>query len=262
MMLKLAADAPVTYEQKGRVAILTISRPKAKNALSFEVMRLMFQAVQELDKDEGVGCIIITGAEGVFAAGADIAEMSDKSATDMLRPDQFALWQEFAATRTPMIAAVAGFALGGGCEVAMMCDIILAAEGAKFGQPEIKLGIIPGMGGTQRLTRAVGKYKAMEIILTGRLFDAAEAERMGLVTAIVPAAQLQEKALEMANMIAGFGKIATLAAKEAVKQVDEMPLAPGLLFERRVFHGLFATHDQKEGMAAFKEKRPAKFSHN
>ncbi|MDI9349547.1 MAG: enoyl-CoA hydratase-related protein [Candidatus Symbiobacter sp.] len=262
MPLTLPPDAPVKYEQKGRVAILTLSRPKAKNALNTEISRLMFQAVRALDQDEAVGCIIVTGADGVFAAGADIAEMADKNLTDMLQSDMFALWQEFAQTRTPIIAAVAGFALGGGCELAMMCDIIIAAEGTKFGQPEIKLGIIPGMGGSQRLTRAVGKFKAMEIILTGRLFDAAEAERMGLVTTIVAADQLQEKAMEMANIIAGYGKLATMTAKEAVKQVDEMPLAAGLLFERRVFHSLFATNDQKEGMAAFKEKRAAKFTHN
>ena len=262
MTLTLPPDAPVKYEQNGRVAILTINRPKAKNALNSEIMQIMFDAIRVLDRDDHVGCIIITGAEGVFAAGADISEMADKSTADMMRIDQFGLWQEFAATRTPMIAAVAGFALGGGCELAMMCDIIIAAEGAKFGQPEIKLGIIPGMGGSQRLTRAVGKFKAMEIILTGRMFDAAEAERIGLVSTVVAAAQLQEKALEMANMIASYGKMAAITAKEAVKQADELPLASGLTFERRVFHALFATHDQKEGMAAFKEKRPAKFTHN
>ncbi|MCX8506273.1 MAG: enoyl-CoA hydratase-related protein [Alphaproteobacteria bacterium] len=262
MSLTLPADAPVKYEQNGRVAILTINRPKAKNALNSEIMRIMFDSVCALDMDDSVGCIIITGAEGVFAAGADISEMSEKTLPEMATTDMFGLWQRFANTRTPIIAAVAGFALGGGCELAMMCDIIIAAEGAKFGQPEIKLGIIPGMGGSQRLTRAVGKFKAMEIILTGRLFDAAEAERIGLASIVTPAAQLQEKALEMANIIAGYGKMAAIAAKEAVRQADEMPLSAGLLFERRVFHSLFATHDQKEGMAAFKEKRAAKFTHN
>jgi len=215
--------------------------------------------VAACDADAGVGCILITGSEKAFAAGADIKEMSDKSAVEMFAADFAGAWHATAQARKPVIAAVAGFALGGGCELAMQCDIIIAADTAKFGQPEIKLGVIPGIGGTQRLTRAVGKAKAMDLNLTGRMMDAAEAERAGLVARVVPAASLMDEAMKCAETIAGMSLVALMVAKESVNRAFETTLAEGIRFERRTFHALFATHDQKEGMAAFVEKRPAKF---
>jgi enoyl-CoA hydratase len=242
------------------VGIITVNRPEALNAINHAVMEQLIGAAAAFDADDGIGCILITGAgEKAFVAGADIKEMADKSYMDMFLADIQAGWERFAATRTPMIAAVNGFALGGGCEIAMMCDFIIASEQAKFGQPEIKLGVIPGWGGTQRLTRAVGKAKAMELILTGRMMDAAEAESAGLVARVVPHEKLMAEALEAAKAIASFSRPSVLIAKEAVNRAFEATLAEGLMFERRVFYSLFATEDQKEGMQAFAEKRAAQF---
>ncbi|HDZ72102.1 MAG TPA: enoyl-CoA hydratase [Aurantimonas coralicida] len=251
----------VLQRREGRVAILTLNRPKALNALNSAVMRQLVELTGSLDRDPEVGAILITGSEKAFAAGADIKEMEDRSAMEMMLADWFAEWEALERVRTPMIAAVAGFALGGGCELAMMCDLIVAADSAKFGQPEIKLGIIPGMGGSQRLTRAVGKYKAMDMILTGRMIGAEEAERIGLVSRLVPADKLMEEALGAATTIADFSKPATMTAKEATNRSFEVGLREGLLHERRIFHALFAGGDRKEGMAAFREKRPATFRH-
>ncbi|ODR24634.1 enoyl-CoA hydratase [Mycolicibacterium porcinum] len=244
-----------------RVATITLNRPKALNALNSQVMTEVTTAAAELDNDPSVGAIIVTGNEKAFAAGADIKEMADLSFADVYSADFFELWSKFAATRTPTIAAVAGYALGGGCELAMMCDIMIAADSAKFGQPEIKLGVLPGMGGSQRLTRAIGKAKAMDLILTGRTIDAVEAERAGLVSRLVPADSLIDEALAVAETIAGMSLSASRMAKEAVNRAFESSLAEGLLYERRLFHSAFATADQKEGMAAFTEKRAANFTH-
>jgi enoyl-CoA hydratase len=255
-----------TYEtilvsRNERVATITLNRPKALNALNSQVMHEVTSAAAELDGDSGVGAIILTGSEKAFAAGADIKEMADLSFAEVYSSDFFALWGKFAATRTPTIAAVAGYALGGGCELAMMCDLLIAADTAKFGQPEIKLGVLPGMGGSQRLTRAIGKAKAMDLILTGRTIDAAEAERSGLVSRVVPADALLDEANATAATIAGMSLSAARMAKEAVNRAFESTLAEGLLYERRIFHSAFATEDQKEGMAAFTEKRAANFTH-
>lgn len=244
-----------------RVATIQLNRPKALNALNSQVMTEVTAAAAELDKDPGVGAIIVTGNEKAFAAGADIKEMADLSFAEVFEADFFELRSKFAATRTPTIAAVAGYALGGGCELAMMCDILIAADTAKFGQPEIKLGVLPGMGGSQRLTRAIGKAKAMDLILTGRTIDAAEAERAGLVSRLVPADTLIDEALAVAQTIAGMSLSASRMAKEAVNRAFETSLTEGLLYERRLFHSAFATADQKEGMAAFAEKRAANFTH-
>ncbi|AWT56117.1 enoyl-CoA hydratase [Mycolicibacterium smegmatis] len=244
-----------------RVATIQLNRPKALNALNSQVMTEVTAAAAELDRDPGVGAIIVTGNEKAFAAGADIKEMADLSFAEVFEADFFELWSKFAATRTPTIAAVAGYALGGGCELAMMCDILIAADTAKFGQPEIKLGVLPGMGGSQRLTRAIGKAKAMDLILTGRTIDAAEAERAGLVSRLVPADTLIDEALAVAQTIAGMSLSASRMAKEAVNRAFETSLTEGLLYERRLFHSAFATADQKEGMAAFAEKRAANFTH-
>lgn len=252
----------VLSEKRGRVGLVTVNRPEALNAVNTDVMRGLVAAVGALDADADIGCIVITGAgEKSFVAGADIKEMADKSYMDMFMADAQSMWEVFAATRTPMIAAVNGFALGGGCEIAMMCDFIIASEAARFGQPEIKLGVIPGWGGTQRLTRAVGKAKAMDLILTGRMMDAKEAESCGLVARIVAADKLMEEALGAAAMIAGYSKPSTMIAKEAVNRAFESTLSEGVRFERRVFYSLFATEDQKEGMAAFAGKRKAEFKH-
>ncbi|HEY9057797.1 MAG TPA: enoyl-CoA hydratase [Aurantimonas sp.] len=251
----------VLQSREGRVAILTLNRPKALNALNSAVMRELVQLTAELDRDPEIGAILITGSEKAFAAGADIKEMEDRSAMEMMLADWFSDWEALERVRTPMIAAVAGFALGGGCELAMMCDLIVAADSARFGQPEIKLGIIPGMGGSQRLTRAVGKYKAMDMVLTGRMIDAEEAERIGLVSRLVPADRLMEEALDAAKTIAEFSKPATMTAKEATNRSFEVGLREGLLHERRIFHALFAGGDRKEGMSAFREKRQPTFRH-
>ncbi|QIE57456.1 enoyl-CoA hydratase [Pikeienuella piscinae] len=251
----------VLVERKGRVATLRINRPEALNALNSAVLAEMLEKAAALDADREIGCLIVTGSEKAFAAGADIKEMNEKSNMDMFYDDFFAGWDGFAKLRTPKIAAVAGYALGGGCELAMMCDFIIAADSAKFGQPEIKLGVIPGMGGSQRLARSIGKAKAMDMVLTGRMMDAAEAERCGLVSRIVAADALMDEAMKAAEIIAGYSKPSTMVAKEAVDRAFETSLAEGLHYERRVFFGLFATHDQKEGMSAFAEKRKPDFRH-
>ncbi|EHI14363.1 enoyl-CoA hydratase [Mycolicibacterium thermoresistibile] len=251
----------ILVTREDRVGIITLNRPKALNALNSQVMTEVTDAAAEFDSDPGIGAIIVTGNEKAFAAGADIKEMADLEFADVFAADFFAPWSKFAATRTPTIAAVAGYALGGGCELAMMCDLLIAADTAKFGQPEIKLGVLPGMGGSQRLTRAIGKAKAMDLILTGRTIDAEEAERSGLVSRVVPADKLLDEAKETAATIAAMSLSAARMAKEAVNRAFETSLAEGLLFERRVFHSAFATADQSEGMAAFTEKRPPKFTH-
>ena len=248
-------------ERHERVALVRLNRPQALNALNSEVMHEILERLEPLDRDPGVGCFVITGNERAFAAGADIKEMAPQTFAEMFREDFFAPWERFARMRTPRIAAVSGYALGGGCELAMMCDLIFAAETARFGQPEIKLGVMPGIGGTQRLTRLVGRALAMDMVLTGRMIDAAEALRAGLVSRVLEPGQLLEQALEAAACIAGYGKPAAMMNREAVAQAEETSLAEGLLFERRCFHALFATRDQKEGMAAFIEKRPAGFVH-
>jgi enoyl-CoA hydratase len=249
----------IIVEQRGRVGLIRLNRPQVLNALNIALKNELLAAAEAFDADPGIGCILITGSEKAFAAGADIKEMAGKSYPDILIEDYAADYERLARVRKPIIAAVAGFALGGGCELAMMCDIIIAADNARFGQPEIKLGVIPGIGGTQRLTRAVGKAKAMDLILTGRMMDAAEAERSGLVARVVPAASLMEEAMKAAETIAAMSLPSVLAAKEAVDRSFETSLAEGVRFERRVFHALFATDDQKEGMAAFMAKRPAQF---
>jgi enoyl-CoA hydratase len=256
-----ASYETILIERHDRVALVTLNRPKALNALSSQVMRELTTALKQLDVDASVGCIVLTGSERAFAAGADIKEMAEQSYQDMYGSDFFAGWDGVGEVRTPIIAAVAGFALGGGCELAMMCDFILAADTAKFGQPEIKLGVMPGMGGSQRLTRAIGKAKAMEMCLTGRNMGAEEAERAGLVARIVPADELIDDALKTAATIAGMSKPIAQMTKEAVNRVDEVSLSEGIRFERRVFHAMFATEDQKEGMAAFVAKRAAEFKH-
>jgi enoyl-CoA hydratase len=252
-------NEPLKITRDGRVVLVRMNRPEVLNALSSKVMQDLADALKPLDRDPEVGCIVLAGTEKAFAAGADIKEMSSKPYMEMFHEDFFAGWEEFYRLRTPKIAAVSGFALGGGCELAMMCDIIYASKSAKFGQPEIKLGVIPGMGGSQRLTRLIGRAKAMDMILTGRMMDAEEAERSGLVARVFENDQLIDEAMKAAKTIASYGKAATVAAREAVDRADEVSLREGLLFERRVFHALFATEDQKEGMAAFVEKRPANF---
>ncbi len=244
-----------------RVALITLNRPKALNALNRQLMKEVVQAATELDADPGIGCIVITGSERAFAAGADIKEMQPQGYPGVYVDDLFTLWDRLADVRTPVIAAVAGHALGGGCELAMLCDILIAADNASFGQPEIKLGVIPGIGGSQRLTRAVGKAKAMEMILTGRTMKVQEAERAGLVSRIVPAADLLADAISTAGIIAGYSKPVVWMAKEAVNRAFESSLAEGLRFERRIFHATFAVADQKEGMGAFVDKRSANFTH-
>jgi enoyl-CoA hydratase len=242
-------------EMRGPVLLVRIDRPKVLNALDTTVMGELVRLAEAADADPAVRAIVLTGSDKAFAAGADVAEMRDKTYAEAYASDLFADWDRFAATRKPVIAAVAGYALGGGCEVVMMCDIVIAADTARFGQPEIRLGIMPGMGGTQRLTRLVGRTKAMEMILTGRMIDALEAERAGLVSRVVPADRLLEEALATAETIAGHSLPAVMMAKEAIRRADETALAEGIRFERRMFHAMFATADQKEGMAAFLEKR-------
>jgi enoyl-CoA hydratase len=236
--------------------LITLNRPQALNALNKAVLEEMIAAFSDYDSDPSQRCLVLTGSEKAFAAGADIKEMSSQGFADMYSGDVFAGWDKVTATRKPWIAAVAGYALGGGCEVTMMADFIIAADTAKFGQPEIKLGVTPGMGGSQRLTWAVGKAKAMEMCLTGRMMDAAEAERSGLVARVVPADRLLDEALKTAEAIAAMPPLAAIATKEMVNAAFEIPLSQGIRFERRLFHGLFGTEDQKEGMAAFVDKRP------
>ena len=251
----------IIVETDGNVGVITLNRPKALNALSSQVLSELADALTAMSSNDDVRCIVLTGSEKAFAAGADINEMSKKSFVDMFSEDYFAAQADVVVkTRKPIIAAVAGYALGGGCELAMMCDFIIAADTAQFGQPEINLGVIAGIGGTQRLTRLVGRAKSMDMHLTGRFMDAEEAERSGLVSRVVPAAELISTAMEAAAKIAEKSPLATMAAKEAVNRAEETSLREGILFERRLFHSLFATEDQSEGMAAFSEKRPAKFS--
>jgi enoyl-CoA hydratase len=244
----------------GKVGIVTLNRPKQLNALSNQLMDELGAALKAFDADAAIGCIVVTGSEKAFAAGADIGAMSSYSFADVYKQDYITRnWETIRSVRKPVIAAVSGFALGGGCELAMMCDFIIAADNAKFGQPEIKLGIIPGAGGTQRLPRAVGKAKAMDMILTSRMMDASEAERCGLVSRVVPLARLMDEALAAALVICEFSQIAVMAAKESVNRAFESPMSDGVMFERRMFHALFATSDQKEGMDAFVNKRKAEF---
>lgn len=259
-----SASMPVNIlvDRQDRVGIITLNRPKALNALNNDLMDELGAALLAFDADEGIGVIVITGNERAFAAGADIGAMAGFSYMDVYLSEYITRnWEQIRKVRKPVIAAVAGFALGGGCELAMMCDIVIAADTAKFGQPEIKLGVIPGAGGTQRLPRAVGKAKAMDLCLTGRMMDAQEAERSGLVSRVVPAAQLLDEALAVAQQIASMSLPSVMVLKESVNRAYESPLSEGVLFERRVFHALFATEDQKEGMKAFIEKRTPRFQH-
>ncbi|MFK7862053.1 MAG: enoyl-CoA hydratase [Granulosicoccus sp.] len=249
----------VRVEREGRVVIVTIDRPKALNALNMQVLQELTHAMVPLDKDPGVGCFVLTGSTKAFAAGADIAEMRDRTYPDTFLSDMLAGWEAIAQLRTPKIAAVSGYALGGGCELAMMCDTIYCGQSARFGQPEIKLGVIPGMGGSQRLTRLIGKSKAMDMILTGRMMDADEAKEAGVVSRIYPDGELLVEAIKAATQIASYSKTTAMVAREAVDRALETSLSEGLLFERRVFHALFGTDDQKEGMSAFLEKREADF---
>ena len=248
--------------EAGKVGIITLNRPKQLNALNDQLMNELGAALKAFDADDAIGCMVITGSERAFAAGADIGAMATYSFADAYKGDYITRnWETIRSIRKPVIAAVSGFALGGGCELAMMCDFIIAADNAKFGQPEIKLGVIPGAGGTQRLPRAVGKSKAMDLALTGRMMDATEAERAGLVSRIVPYDKLLDEALGAALVIADFSQIAVMAAKESVNRAFEGTLSDGVMFERRLFHSLFATQDQKEGMDAFVNKRKAVFTH-
>jgi enoyl-CoA hydratase len=249
----------IVVETRGRVGIVRLNRPHALNALNAALISELNQALEAFAASADIGCVILTGSEKAFAAGADIKEMAEKSYMEAFFGDFAAQWDGAARVRKPIIAAVAGYALGGGCELAMMCDFIIAAENARFGQPEIKLGVIPGIGGTQRLTRAVGKAKAMDLCLTGRMMDAAEAERAGLVSRVVALEDLLEEAVKIAQTIASMSLPAAMLAKESVNRAFEVSLAEGIRFERRVFHSLFSTADQKEGMAAFIEKRAATF---
>lgn len=249
----------ILVERRGRVGLVTLNRPKALNALNSQVMRECIAALQTFDEDVGIGAVVLTGSEKAFAAGADIKEMRDLQFADAYLTDVYSGWEAFSRLRKPVIAAVAGYCLGGGCELAMLCDFVVAADNAKFGQPEITLGVIPGMGGTQRLARLIGRAKAMDMVLTGRMMDAAEAERAGLAARVVPADKLLDEAIGAAEKIAGHSLPAVMMAKEAVNRASEGSLAEGLRFERRLFHSLFALEDQKEGMAAFAEKRKPVF---
>ena len=255
--IMMADFETILVEKRDSVTLITLNRPQALNALNSTVLAELIRAFEAFDADDSQRCAVLTGSEKAFAAGADIKEMSDQGFASMYASNFFQGWERVTATRKPWIAAVAGYALGGGCEVAMMADFIIAAETAKFGQPEIKLGVTPGMGGSQRLTRAIGKAKAMEMCLTGRMMDAAEAERSGLVAKVVPADQLLDEALKTAAQIAAMAPLAAIATKEMVNAAFETGLAQGIVFERRLFHGLFGSEDQKEGMAAFVEKRAA-----
>ena len=252
----------IIVEKRDAVGLITLNRPKALNALCAALIQDLAAALDELEADDAIGAIVVTGSERAFAAGADIKEMQSKSYMDVYKEDFITVgWERLSETRKPVVAAVAGFALGGGCEIAMMCDLIIAADTAKFGQPEITIGTIPGSGGTQRLTRFVGKSKAMDLCLTGRMMDAEEAERCGLVARVVPADKLLDEALAVAGKIASLSQPAVMMAKEAVNRAYETTLAEGIRFERRLFHSTFSTEDQKEGMAAFAEKRDPKWSH-
>ena len=249
----------ISIKRSGRVVEVHLNRPEVLNALNSEIMLEMSKQLKPLDRDPGIGCFVICGNDKAFAAGADIKEMADRSYMDMFLDDYFAAWEDFTALRTPKIAAVAGYALGGGCELAMMCDLVFAGPNARFGQPEIKLGVIPGIGGSQRLTKLVGKARAMDMVLTGRMMDAREAEQAGLVSRVIPDDQLIPQTMEAAKIIANHSKPAVMVAKEAVDRALELGLREGILFERRCFHALFSTEDQKEGMQAFINKRSPVF---
>ena len=252
----------ILVETRDRVGLITLNRPKALNALNDALMDELGRALLAFDADEAIGAIVLTGSDKAFAAGADIAAMADWSYMDVYKSEYLTRnWEHIRRVRKPVIAAVRGFALGGGCELAMMCDLVIAADSARFGQPEIRLGVIPGAGGTQRLPRAVGKAKAMDLCLTGRMMDATEAERAGLVSRVVPADTCLDEAIAVAVQIAGYSLPSVMMLKEAVNRAYEAPLSEGLTFERRVFHSLFATDDQKEGMRAFLEKRAPRFGH-
>jgi enoyl-CoA hydratase len=255
-----ASYETILVEQRGAVTLITLNRPQALNALNSQMLADLIAAFAAYDADASQRCAVLTGSEKAFAAGADIKEMQSQSFAEMYGNNFFAGYDRVTATRKPWIAAVSGFALGGGCELAMMADFIIAGDNAKFGQPEIKLAVTPGMGGSQRLTRAIGKAKAMEMCLTGRMMDAAEAERSGLVAKVVPVAELVEEAMKTAEAIAGMAPLAAMATKEMVNAAFETTLQQGVVFERRLFHGLFGSEDQKEGMAAFVEKRPGNWS--
>lgn len=250
----------VLFEKRGKVGLITLNRPQALNAINAQLVSELNQVLDACEADEDIAAMVLTGSEKAFAAGADIKEMKDKTFADVVMNDFISPWERLSKCRKPVIAAVSGHALGGGCEMAMMCDFIIASETARFGQPEILLGVIPGSGGTQRLTRAAGKSKAMDMCLTGRLMDAAEAERCGLVSRVVPASELLSEAMKTAEKIASLSLPALMMAKDAVNRAFETTLAEGVRFERRLFQSLFATEDQKEGMAAFAGKRPAKFN--
>jgi enoyl-CoA hydratase len=256
----MAEYETILTEKRGRVGLITLNRPKALNALNATLKQEVVAALATFDADDGIGCMVVTGSEKAFAAGADIKEMHELDHLDVFLKDHFAAWERISAIRKPIVAAVAGYALGGGCELAMLCDFIIAADNAKFGQPEIRLGVIPGIGGTQRLTRAIGKAKAMEMILTGRMMDAEEAERAGLVARVVPAAELLAEAMKTAEAIAAMSLPSVILAKEAINRAFETTLAEGVRFERRAFQLTFATADRKEGMAAFVEKRAPRFT--
>ena len=252
----------ILVETHDSVGLIRLNRPDALNALNSDLIAELNEALDAFEADDSIGCIVLTGSEKAFAAGADIKEMQSKSYMDTYMSDFIGKWERITTVRKPVIAAVAGYALGGGCEMAMMCDFILAADTAKFGQPEINLGVMPGAGGTQRLTRFVGKSKAMEMCLTGRMMDAGEAERSGLVSRIVPADQLVDEAIKVAGVIAAKSRPIAMMTKESVNRSYETTLAEGVRFERRLFHAMFATNDQKEGMSAFAEKRKPKFSNS
>ncbi|KRW96317.1 enoyl-CoA hydratase-related protein [Paracoccus sp. MKU1] len=249
----------IEITREGRVALIRLNRPEALNALNSALAEELTAAAEALDADKGVGAIVVTGSDRAFAAGADISEMAEKSAEEMVEADFFAIWDRFAATRTPKIAAVNGYALGGGCELVMMCDFAIAGEGAKFGQPEVKLGVIAGMGGTQRMTKLIGRALSMDLHLTGRMMDAAEALRAGLVARVVPDDQVVAEAMAAAKQIAGYSRPATRLAREAVMRAEELSLAEGVAWERRLFHRLFGSEGQREGMRAFLEKRTPEF---
>src|SRR5690349_7815060 len=253
------AYSNIMVETKGKVGLATLNRPNALNALNGALIAELSQALDAFEADESIGCIVITGSDKAFAAGADIKEMQSKSYMSAFKEDFISKWDRVARARKPVVAAVAGFALGGGCEVAMMCDIVIAADNAKFGQPEITIGVVPGAGGTQRLPRAIGKAKAMDMVLTNRWINAQQAEAWGLISRVVPADKLMEEAFSVAAQINGFGQISVMAAKEAVNRAFESSLSDGLWYERRLFHAMFGTADQREGMAAFLEKRAPKF---
>lgn len=256
---EIPAYETILVETHDGVGLIRLNRPKALNALSRQLIADLNHALDGFEADDAIGAIVLTGSEKAFAAGADIREMQSLGYVDVFMNDFVARWERLAATRKPVVAAVAGFALGGGCELALMCDLVIAADNAKFGQPEITLGLMPGAGGTQRLARSIGKAKTMDMVLTGRMIDAVEAERIGLVSRVVPAAELVETALAAARTIAGLSRPAVLMTKEAVNRAFESPLADGIRTERRLFHSLFATEDAREGMAAFLDKRPARF---